>query len=94
MLPDATATEPADWDTEDDGLWEAPLSVNPLCATLSGCGPWEAPRMPNPAFQGTWVAPMIPNPAYVSVWAPRDIPNPTYFELIGKQVMILRCWAC
>jgi hypothetical protein len=30
-IADPSASRPADWDTDEDGEWEAPLVANPLC---------------------------------------------------------------
>ena len=80
MIPDPEAKQPADWDVEMDGEWEAPLISNPKCASLAGCGKWSAPLIDNPKYKGKWKAPMIANPAYKGKWAPRKIPNPDFYE--------------
>ncbi len=58
------AKQPADWDEEEDGEWEAPKIKNPKCETAPGCGEWKRPLKPNPAYKGKWTAPLIDNPAY------------------------------
>ena len=60
----AESTQPDDWDTEEDGEWEAPSIPNPKCSAAPGCGPWTRPLMPNPAFKGKWAAPLVDNPEY------------------------------
>lgn len=80
LIQDSAAEKPADWDTEMDGEWEAPLIENPLCADAPGCGPWEPPLVNNPAYKGKWRAPLIDNPNYKGKWRPRKIPNPFFFE--------------
>ncbi len=62
--PIAESTQPEDWDTEEDGEWEAPSIPNPKCKEAPGCGPWTRPLKPNPAFKGKWMAPMIDNPDF------------------------------
>ncbi len=59
QIPDPDATQPEDWNEEDDGEWEAPLIENP-----SFKGEWKAPMIANPAFKGVWKAKQIPNPKY------------------------------
>lgn len=78
-IPDPEAEKPEDWDDEEDGEFVAPEIENPECA-VHGCGPWEAPLIPNPDFKGKWIQPQIPNPDYKGEWAPRKIPNPDYYE--------------
>jgi len=80
MVPDPEAEKPDDWDIEMDGDWEAALIDNPLCASVSGCGPWKQPTIDNPAYKGKWFAPMINNPGYKGKWKPAKIPNPDYFH--------------
>ena len=60
----AESTQPDDWDTEEDGEWEAPSIPNPKCKAAPGCGPWTRPLKPNPAFKGKWAAPLVDNPEY------------------------------
>jgi len=45
-----------------------------------GCGEWNRPMMPNPAYKGKWKPPRIKNPAYKGPWVPRQIPNPEHYE--------------
>ena len=78
QIPDPTAEAPADWDSDEDGEWEAPLVPNPKCKP-SGCGEWKRPQVANPAYKGKWVQAKIDNPAYVGKWAPRQIDNPAYY---------------
>jgi len=80
MIPDPDAEKPEEWDDEEDGDWVPDMVSNPVCQEVSGCGPWEQPTIPNPAYKGKWIRPMIPNPAYKGPWAPRKIPNPAFFE--------------
>lgn len=80
MIPDPKAKKPADWDTEIDGDWEAPLVPNPICEKAVGCGLWKAPLVSNPKYRGKWRAPLIDNPNYQGKWAPKRIPNPDFFE--------------
>ena len=36
MIPDPSySSPPEDWDEEEDGIWEAPLIVNPKCGAGS-----------------------------------------------------------
>eukprot|EP00818_Percolomonas_sp_WS_P000948 CAMPEP_0117439348 /NCGR_PEP_ID=MMETSP0759-20121206/2519_1 /TAXON_ID=63605 /ORGANISM="Percolomonas cosmopolitus, Strain WS" /LENGTH=556 /DNA_ID=CAMNT_0005231061 /DNA_START=35 /DNA_END=1705 /DNA_ORIENTATION=- len=79
QIPDPEAEAPEDWDEEEDGVWQAPLVVNPECEEV-GCGEWTPRFIKNPAFKGKWHAPKIKNPAYKGVWTPRLIDNPQYFE--------------
>lgn len=60
----AEAEQPEDWDTEEDGEWEAPQVPNPKCTDAPGCGEWQRPQKPNPEYKGKWSAPMIDNPEY------------------------------
>ena len=62
--PLAEATQPEDWDEEEDGTWEPPKVANPKCADAAGCGAWVRPKKANPEYKGKWTAPMIDNPAY------------------------------
>ena len=64
LRPRVEAEQPEDWDTEEDGEWEAPQVPNPKCASAPGCGEWTRPMKPNPEYKGKWSAPMIDNPAY------------------------------
>lgn len=79
FIPDPEAEKPEDWDDEEDGEFIAPEIENPDCAT-NGCGPWNAPSVPNPDYKGKWKQPRIPNPDYKGEWAPKLIPNPDYYE--------------
>lgn len=60
----AEATQPEDWDEEEDGEWEAPQIPNPKCKEAPGCGEWKRPMKSNPDYKGKWTAPMIDNPDY------------------------------
>lgn len=60
----ADASQPEDWDEEEDGEWEPPKITNPKCTEGPGCGEWKRPKIPNPAYKGKWSAPYIDNPAY------------------------------
>ena len=64
VLRCADASQPEDWDEEEDGEWEPPKITNPKCTEGPGCGEWKRPKIPNPAFKGKWSAPFIDNPAY------------------------------
>ena len=68
--------EQEDWDEEEYGVYEAPLVANPRCEEVSGCGRWEKPLIPNPAYKGRYEYRTIPNPAYKGPWIPRIIANP------------------
>lgn len=59
-IPDGDAAMPEDWDTEEDGEWEAPMIDNPDYK-----GPWKAKMIENPAYVGEWSHPLIPNPDFV-----------------------------
>jgi calreticulin len=59
-IVDPEAKQPADWDTEEDGEWEAPKVPNPKYK-----GEWTAKQIPNPAYKGVWAAQKIANPEYV-----------------------------
>lgn len=48
--------------------------ANPACREGPGCGKWEKPLIPNPAYKGKWSAPMIANPEFVGKWKPAKIP--------------------
>ena len=80
LIFDPEAVKPEDWDIELDGEWEPKLIPNPKCASVSGCGKWNAPMKPNPLYKGKWSAPMIKNPDYKGKWSPRLIENPHYYE--------------
>eukprot|EP00302_Diacronema_sp_CCMP2436_P025560 CAMPEP_0179921676 /NCGR_PEP_ID=MMETSP0983-20121128/5199_1 /TAXON_ID=483367 /ORGANISM="non described non described, Strain CCMP 2436" /LENGTH=96 /DNA_ID=CAMNT_0021824905 /DNA_START=6 /DNA_END=296 /DNA_ORIENTATION=- len=56
---DPEATKPSDWDDEDDGEWEAPMTPNPEFK-----GVWRAKRIANPEYKGEWEHPMIANPEF------------------------------
>ena len=60
----AEASQPEDWDEEEDGEWEPPKVPNPKCAEGPGCGQWKRPMKPNPDYKGAWTAPLIDNPEY------------------------------
>lgn len=79
-IPDPNQKKPDDWDDEVLGEWEPQIIDNPKCLQAPGCGKYEVPVIPNPAFRGKWQAPMIDNPAYKGEWKPRQIPNPYYYE--------------
>jgi len=79
MVADPASEMPSDWDEEEDGAWEAPLTKNPDCEKY-GCGEWKAPMISNPAYKGKWFAPKIDNPDYKGVWEPAKIDNPNYFQ--------------
>uniref|UniRef100_A0A1I7STR1 Calnexin n=1 Tax=Bursaphelenchus xylophilus TaxID=6326 RepID=A0A1I7STR1_BURXY len=80
LVPDPTAQKPEDWDDEMDGEYEPKLLANPKCEGVSGCGKWEKPIIPNPAYKGPWSPPKIANPNFKGKWFPRIIKNPNYFE--------------
>jgi hypothetical protein len=60
----AEASQPEDWDGEEDGEWEPPKVPNPACKEGPGCGEWKRPLKPNPDYKGKWTAPLIDNPDY------------------------------
>jgi hypothetical protein len=60
----AEASQPEDWDEEEDGEWEPPKVANPKCKEAPGCGEWKRPTKPNPDYKGKWSAPLIDNPDY------------------------------
>ena len=60
----AEASQPEDWDAEEDGEWEPPRVSNPKCKEGPGCGEWKRPMTPNPAYKGKWTAPLIDNSEY------------------------------
>lgn len=78
-IPDPDAEKPEDWDDEEDGEYTVPIIMNPACEE-HGCGPWEPPQIPNPAYKGKWKQPLIENPDYKGEWAPQKIANPDYYE--------------
>merc|ERR1719281_814211 len=59
-IVDKEAKQPEDWDTEEDGEWEAPMIPNPDYK-----GEWSAKRISNPDYKGVWAPKKIANPAYV-----------------------------
>lgn len=69
LLEHTGAKQPEDWDEEEDGVWEPPRMSNPLCKDAPGCGEWQRPNKPNPAYKGKWTAPLIDNPAYKVIQA-------------------------
>eukprot|EP00793_Prasinoderma_coloniale_P002006 PRCOL_00002514-RA len=58
-VADPEASQPDDWDTEEDGEWEAPQVPNPEYK-----GPWVQPMKPNPEYKGEWAPKQIDNEAY------------------------------
>ena len=60
----AEASQPEDWDEEEDGEWEPQKVPNAKCAEGPGCGEWKRPMKPNPEYKGKWTAPLIDNPEY------------------------------
>ncbi|CCI10902.1 unnamed protein product [Albugo candida] len=58
-IPDKDATEPEDWDEEEDGEWQPPQIDNPDYK-----GEWKPKMIKNPAYKGEWVHPLIDNPEY------------------------------
>jgi calnexin len=76
-IPDDVGA-PDDWDTEEDGEWEAPLIDNPACKA-AGCGEWKPPKINNPDYKGKWNRPIIDNPSYIGEWKPRQTDNPNYY---------------
>jgi len=79
-IPDPASSKPDEWDEEEDGEWRPATILNPKCAAV-GCGKWERPLIPNPAYKGKWIHPMIPNPDYIGEWSPRMIANPDYYKV-------------
>lgn len=59
----ADASQPGDWDEEEDGEWEPPKIQNPKCQD-PGCGEWKPAQIPNPAYKGKWSPELIDNPEY------------------------------
>jgi len=59
-IVDPDAKKPDDWDSEEDGEWEAPTIPNPAFK-----GEWKAKRIANPAYKGVWAPKRIANPDYV-----------------------------
>ena len=60
----AEASQPEDWDEEEDGEWEPPKVPNPACKEGPGCGEWKRPLKQNPDYKGKWTAPLIDNADY------------------------------
>ena len=60
-IADLGASQPDDWDFDEDGAWEPPQIPNPDYK-----GPWRQRRIPNPEYNGEWIHPMISNPDYVA----------------------------
>ena len=60
----ADASQPEDWDEEEDGEWEPPRIPNPKCKEAPGCGEWVRPSKSNPDYKGKWTAPLVDNPEY------------------------------
>ncbi|KAH9259583.1 hypothetical protein BASA81_002005 [Batrachochytrium salamandrivorans] len=58
-IADPDAKQPADWNAEDDGEWEASQIPNPEYR-----GIWKAPIIDNPDYKGEWKPKRIPNPHY------------------------------
>lgn len=84
-VKDPTVRKPEAWDDEEDGKFEVPEILNPLCQNLKphigeGCGEWKAPLVKNPKYKGKWTQPLIPNPNYQGLWRPRRIANPDFDE--------------
>merc|ERR1712048_368572 len=59
-IRDPEASQPEEWDEEEDGSWEAPMIDNPKYK-----GDWIAERVDNPAYKGVWKAKQLANPDYV-----------------------------
>ena len=81
----AESTQPEDWDTEEDGEWEAPSIPNPKCKDAPGCGPWTRPQKPNPAYKGKWSAPLIDNPEYKARTLSKGFPKT--LPVVGSRLM-------
>lgn len=58
-IADPDAKQPADWNAEDDGEWEASQIPNPEYRGL-----WKAPIIDNPDYKGEWKPKRVPNPHY------------------------------
>jgi calreticulin len=58
-IADPNAEKPDDWDTEEDGEWEAPMVPNPKFK-----GEWSPKMIPNPEYKGVWAPKQVPNPKY------------------------------
>merc|ERR1712216_990884 len=85
-IPDPEAEQPEDWDTEEDGEWEAPMIDNPEYK-----GEWKAPMIGNPDYEGEWVHPVIANAEYKpETYAKYASLTTVGFELDGEQGLDLR----
>ena len=82
LIPDPDAKKPSGWLEHVDPFIPADdghgMIENPRCLEAPGCGPWEAPLIPYPAYKGPWKAPLIPNPHYRGPWKARQIVNTAY----------------
>merc|ERR1712048_572796 len=75
-IRDPTATQPEEWDEEEDGAWEAPMIDNPNYK-----GEWKIEKVDNPAYKGEWNPKQLDNPDYVEEVYPFDDIGAVGFEL-------------
>jgi calreticulin len=79
MMEDPDDKKPDDW-VEDEMIVD-PDAEKPEDWDDEDDGDWEAPMIPNPAYQGPWTPQEIDNPAYKGPWEHPKIPNPDFKEV-------------
>jgi len=79
MMEDPDDKKPDDW-VEDEMIVD-PDAEKPEDWDDEDDGDWEAPMIPNPAFEGPWSPQEIDNPDYKGPWEHPKIPNPDFKEV-------------
>jgi len=79
MMEDPNDEKPDDWVEEE--MIVDPDAEKPEDWDDEDDGDWEAPMIPNPAYQGPWTPQEIDNPAYKGPWEHPKIPNPDFKEV-------------
>lgn len=77
MIDDPNDVKPADWDSIPKMIPD-PEAEKPADWDDEADGPWEAPKIANPAYKGEWKPKKIANPAYKGPWEHPLIDNPDY----------------
>jgi len=79
MMEDPDDKKPDDWVEEE--MIVDPDAEKPEDWDDEDDGDWEAPMIPNPAYEGPWSPQEIDNPAYKGPWEHPKIPNPDFKEV-------------
>jgi len=79
MMEDPNDEKPDDWVEEE--MIVDPDAEKPEDWDDEDDGDWEAPMIPNPAFEGPWSPQEIDNPDYKGPWEHPKIPNPDFKEV-------------